>query len=80
MVLVLEGEALHLGQQAALGHRDSMLQEEKTDFSLALVIVVFIKREGMCLGRCVVRYGRRGCLWEPMLRHHFLLRDQPQDN
>jgi hypothetical protein len=27
----------------------------------------------------VVRYGRRGGLSRPMLRHPFPLRDQPQD-
>jgi hypothetical protein len=30
-------------------------------------------------GGCVVRYGGRGCLGGPMLRHPFPLRDQPQD-
>jgi hypothetical protein len=32
------------------------------------------------LGECVVRYGGRGCLLGPMMRHPFPLRNQPHDN
>jgi hypothetical protein len=46
------------------------------------IVVVFyknIKRGGIRFGGYVVRYGGRGCLCRPMLRHPSPLRDQSQD-
>jgi hypothetical protein len=48
--------------------------------SMGIVVFIKIKERENMFGECIVRYGGRGCLRGPMLRHPFPLRDQPQDS
>jgi hypothetical protein len=58
-------------------------RQRQEDFELSVSdsnVVYYKKVRGRNMfGGCVARYGGRGCLQGPMLRHPFSLRNQPHN-